>query len=56
VGRFALPALFSALTLIFAVIAFAAATHGQWIIAVASVALAVWMGSFARATLRRMRR
>jgi hypothetical protein len=51
-----MPALFSGLTLIFAAIALDAAAHGEWVIAVASAALAVWMASFARAALRRMRR
>jgi hypothetical protein len=50
-----MPALFSGLTLVFAAIGLDAAAHGEWIIAVAGAALAVWMGSFARAALRRMR-
>ena len=51
-----MPALFSGLTLIFAAIGLAAAAHEEWVIAVASVALALWMASFARGALRRMRR
>jgi hypothetical protein len=50
-----MPALFSVLTLVFAAIGFDAAAHGEWIIAAAGAVLAVWMGSFARAALRRMR-
>jgi hypothetical protein len=56
VGRYAMPALFSVLTAAFLVIALAALTHSQWIIAVASAALAVWMGQFAWSSLRRIRR
>jgi hypothetical protein len=56
VGRFSMPALFSLLTALFSVIAYAGASHGQWVIAAAAAALAVWMGSFAWASLRRMRR
>jgi hypothetical protein len=56
VGRYAMPALFSVLTAAFVVIAVAAASHSQWIIAVASAALAVWMGQFAWSSLRRIRR
>jgi hypothetical protein len=51
-----MPALFSGLTFVFAVIAVAAGRHGQWVIAVAAVALGVWMASFVRGALRRMRR
>jgi hypothetical protein len=56
VSRFALPALFSLLTLSFAAIAVSSANHGRWVIAIASVAITVWMGSFALASLRRTRR
>ena len=56
VGRYAMPALFSVLTAAFVVIALAAASHSQWIIAAASAALALWMGQFAWSSLRRIRR
>jgi hypothetical protein len=56
VGRFSMPVLFSVLTAAFLLIAFAAADHGQWIIAVASAALALWMGQFAWSALKRVRR
>ena len=56
VGRYAMPALFSVLTAAFVVIALAAASHSQWIIAVASAALALWMGQFAWSSLKRIRR
>jgi hypothetical protein len=56
VGRFAMPTLFSVLTAAFAVIALAGASHGQWVIAVAAAGIGLWMGSFAWAALRRMRR
>jgi hypothetical protein len=56
VGRLSLPLLFSVLTAAFVVIAVASATHGQWIITVAAVAIGLWMGSFAWAALRRIRR
>ena len=51
-----MPGLFAALTAAFVVIAFAAASHEQWVIAVASIALALWMAQFAWSALRRMRR
>ena len=51
-----LVALFTVLTLAFAGIAAAAASAGRWVIAVAAAAIAGWMGSFARAALRRTRR
>jgi hypothetical protein len=51
-----MPALFSVLTASFVLIALAAASHDQWIIAVASGALAVWMGQFAWSSLKRIRR
>ena len=56
VGRYSLPALFTFLTVVFAVIAFAGAAHAQWVIAVAAAAIGAWMASFAWAALRRMRR
>jgi hypothetical protein len=56
VGRFGMPVLFSVLTAAFGVIAVAGATHGQWIIAVASGAIGLWMGQFAWAAVRRIRR
>jgi hypothetical protein len=51
-----MPTLFSVLTAAFAVIAVSSWSHGQWVIAVAAVAIGLWMGSFAWAALRRMRR
>ena len=51
-----MPALFSVLTAAFPVIAVAALDHDQWVIAVAAAALALWMGQFAWAALRRIRR
>jgi hypothetical protein len=51
-----MPALFTVLTAAFVVIAVAAADHGQWIIAIASGALAVWMGQFAWSAVKRIRR
>jgi hypothetical protein len=51
-----MPVLFSALTAAFAVIAYAATSHGQWVIGVAAAALAVWMGTFAWSALRKRRR
>jgi hypothetical protein len=51
-----LAALFSFLTLAFLGIAAAAATAGRWVIALGAGAIAVWMGSFAWAALRRLRR
>jgi hypothetical protein len=56
VGRYGMPTLFSVLTAAFAVIAVSSWSHGQWVIAVAAVAIGLWMGSFAWAALRRMRR
>jgi hypothetical protein len=38
------------------VIGLAAADHHQWVIAVASLALAVWMGQFAWSATKRIRR
>jgi hypothetical protein len=55
-GRYAMPTLFTVLTAAFVVIAFAAASHKQWVIAVAAAALAVWMGQFALSALRKRRR
>jgi succinate-acetate transporter protein len=51
-----MPLLFGFLTLVFVVIAVASATHGRWVITIAAVAIGLWMGSFALAALRRMRR
>ena len=56
VGRFAMPALFSALTFAFALITVASASHGRWVIAIAAAAIGLWMAQFAWAALRRMRR
>jgi hypothetical protein len=56
VGRYAMSALFAVLTAAFVVIAIAAASHDQWIIAVAAAALALWMGQFAWSATRRIRR
>ena len=55
-GRYAMPTLFTVLTAAFVAIAFAAASHKQWVIAVAAAALAVWMGQFALSALRKRRR
>jgi hypothetical protein len=54
VGKIGPAVLFSALTIGFAGIAVAGGTAGRWVIAVAATALAVWMGSFAWAALRRI--
>jgi hypothetical protein len=51
-----LPVLFSALTVAFALIAYSSADHGLWVIAIAAIAITLWMGSFALASLRRTRR
>lgn len=51
-----LTALFSFLTLAFTGIAIASATAGRWVIAFGAAAIAAWMGSFAWAALRRLRR
>ena len=51
----AMTALFSAITLAFALVALWCATAGQWILAVAAAALTAWMGTLAWAALRRMR-
>jgi hypothetical protein len=51
-----LVALFTVLTLAFAGIAVGSAVSSEWVIAVASAAIAAWMGSFAVAALRRTRR
>jgi hypothetical protein len=56
VGRYGLPVLFSALTVAFALIAYSSADHGLWVIAIAAIAITLWMGSFALASLRRTRR
>ena len=55
VGRYSMPALFLVLTAAFVVIAFAAADHGQWVIAVASAALALWMAQFAWSAMKKSR-
>jgi hypothetical protein len=51
-----MPALFAVLTAAFVAIAVAAGDHGQWIIAVAAGALAVWMGGFVWSAVKRIRR
>jgi hypothetical protein len=51
-----LAALFCVLTVGLGGIAVSAATHGRWVIAAAAAAIAAWMGSFAWAALRRIRR
>ena len=56
VGRFAMPALFSVLTLAFAGITVASATHGEWVVAIAAGGLGLWMAQFAWSAVRRMRR
>jgi hypothetical protein len=56
VGRYSLPALFTFLTFVFGVIAFAGATHGRWVIAIAAAAIGGWMATFTWTALRRMRR
>jgi membrane associated rhomboid family serine protease len=50
-----LAALFTLITLAFAAIAVYSATASQWPIAVASGALAAWMGSLAYSALRKTR-
>jgi len=54
VGRIGPALLFSLLTLGFAVIAVAAVGAEKWVIAVAAVVLALWMGSYAWSALRRI--
>ena len=56
VGRIGPALLFSALTLLFVVIAVAAFRADQWVIAVAAAALTLWMGPLAWSALRRMLR
>jgi hypothetical protein len=56
VGKIGPALLFCSLTLLFAAIAFAAGEAERWVIAVAAAVLALWMGSFAWAALRRIRR
>jgi hypothetical protein len=51
--RQALGALFAVLTLAFAGIGAAAAVAGQWVIAAAAVALALWLAGLAFRSLRR---
>jgi hypothetical protein len=48
-----LAALFTVLTLALSGIAVDAASVGRWVIAVPTAAIALWMGSFAWAALRR---
>jgi hypothetical protein len=50
-----LAALFSVLTLAFAGIAGWSALAGQWVIAAAAAALALWMGSLAWGVMRKSR-
>jgi hypothetical protein len=50
-----LAALFSLITLAFALIAVWSATAGQWPIAIAGAALAAWMGSLAWGAMRKSR-
>jgi hypothetical protein len=54
VSKIGQAALFCVLTVAFAGIAVAGGRAGRWVIAVAAAALAVWMGSFAWAALRRI--
>jgi hypothetical protein len=54
VGRIGPAVLFCALTAMFVVIAVAAGEAERWVIAVAAAVLALWMGSFAWAALRRI--
>jgi cobalamin synthase len=56
VGGFGLATLFMVLTVSLAGIAFAAANHGRWVIAVAAAVIAAWMATVAWAALRRIRR
>jgi hypothetical protein len=56
VSAVAMAVLFCVLTAAFGGIAIGSASAGRWVIAVAAAALAVWMGSFAWAALRRIRR
>jgi len=56
VGNVGMAALFCVITAAFAVIAFGAASADRWVIAAASAAIGVWMGTFALAALRRIRR
>ncbi len=51
-----LPALFALLTALLAGIAWAAAHHGRWIIAIPALGLAAWMGSMAWSAVVRARR
>ena len=54
VGKIGPALLFTALTVMFAVIGIAASSAGRWVIVIAAAALAVWMGSFAWSALRRI--
>jgi hypothetical protein len=51
--RLALGVLFVLLTAVFAGVAVAAGTAGQWVIAAAGAALAFWMAGLALKSLRR---
>ncbi len=51
--RHALGVLFTVLALGFAGVAVAGATAGVWVVAVAALALAAWLGSLARQSLKR---
>ncbi|HEY6960929.1 MAG TPA: hypothetical protein VI408_03485 [Gaiellaceae bacterium] len=51
-----LAALFTAITLAFALIAVWSASAGRWPIAVAAAALAAWMATLAWSALKRLRR
>ncbi len=53
--RHALGALFVVIAAVFGLIAIASARAGQWVIAVAALALALWMGSTALRALGRRR-
>jgi len=50
-----LAVLFGVITVVFAGIAVASALAGEWPIAVAAAALALWMGPLAYSALRRSR-
>jgi hypothetical protein len=56
VGRYAMTTLFAVLTAAFLVIAYAALDHDQWVIGVAAVALALWMGQLSWTAAKRIRR
>jgi hypothetical protein len=50
-----MAALFSTITVAFALIALWCATAGQWVLAAAAAALAAWMSTIAWSTLRKTR-